>query len=414
MMDVPRASVGNGRQSDGGVPADCLAELFMLADPRSATGVPVNVAGTGPHSVFGRLLRARRACLGLTQGQLAERSGLSAETVSSIERGTNASPRRTSIRLLCEALGLPWALGDWLYGGTVKPTAEAEVSGAGGDRRIRLQFDVVPRQLPLGARHFAGREQELTALDNLVRDARSRPVVVVLSGPEGIGKTALALHWAHANAPRFLDGQLYADVHATSRSGLPARSAWDVLRSFLESLNRPTDRVPVGLDHLSAFYRSVLASRSMLVLLNDVSSVEQVRPLLPASRGSVVLVTSRNSLANLVATEGAYEIALTGLDREDSLRLLANLLGEQRVAVERHRLSALVARCSGRPSVLCSVAADAVTRPGVSLAAIEADLAGEASCRSAPQADRRVMANQEADGRDRMSSGCGGEVVPAL
>jgi transcriptional regulator with XRE-family HTH domain len=323
----------------------------------------------GTDSLPGQLLRARRAYLGLTQEQLAERSGLSAGTISSIERGTIASPRPASVRRLCHALGLPWVS----FGqGAGRPASEDDPAGADRDSRPKLHLDAVPRQLPPGARHFAGREQELTTLDHLVSDAGSKPRIVVLSGPAGVGKTALALHWAHENAGRFPDGQLYADVHGTSRSGMPARSAWDILRSFLEALDRPTDRIPVGLDHLSAFYRTVLAGKRMLIFLNDVSSIEQVRPLLPASRGSMVLVTSRNALASLVATEGAYQLTLAGLNRADSQQLLANLLGEQRVAAEWRHVSALIAQCSGLPSVLSSVAAAAVTRPGLALAAIDA------------------------------------------
>lgn len=384
MMDASVGSVRNGRQPDANVPADGVVELLELADQRTATGIrpgerpDLSSYGTGLSSVLRRLLRTRRVCLGLTQEQLAEQTGLSVRTISGIERGEIVSPRRTSIQCLCEALALPWAqFSDWLYGDAVTPTADAEVSAAEDGSELTLHVDVVPRQVPPGARHFAGRKQELTALDNILRDADSWPIIVVVSGPEGVGKTALALDWAHANAARFPDGQLYADFHGTSRSGVPARSAWDVLRSFLESLGRPTDRIPFGLDQLSAFYRSVLADRRMLIILDQVSSIEQARPLLPASRGSMVLLTSRHTLADLVANEGAFELVLGELDRADSLQLLVNLLGEQRVAAERRQVSALITRCAGLPSVLSSMAAQAVTRPGVSLAAIEADLACE-------------------------------------
>jgi transcriptional regulator with XRE-family HTH domain len=359
-------------------PADRLTALLQLVEQPTHAAAMAEAAN--PNSLFGRLLRTERACLGLTQEQLAERSGLSIGTISDLERGRNVSRRRTSIRRLSDALGFSWAqLSDRLFDDAVEPMAVGDVNSAVDDKGLRSRAMVVPRQLPPGVRHFAGRRHELTALDSLAEEAGTRPIIVVVSGPKGVGKNALALHWAHANAGRFPDGQLYADLHGTSRCGMLARSAWDVLRSFLESLDRPTDRMPIGLENLSAFYRSVLARKRILIMLNDVSSVEQVRPLLPASRGSVVLVTSRSTLAGLVATEGAHELTLAGLDQGDSRQLLANMLGEQRIVAERNHVSALIARCAGSPCELSSAAAEVVTRPGVSIATIVADVACETS-----------------------------------
>jgi tetratricopeptide (TPR) repeat protein len=235
---------------------------------------------------------------------------------------------------------------------------------------------VVPRQLPAAPRCFTGRRAELAVLSTLgeraLREARG-VVIAALTGMAGIGKTALAVHWAHQVAGRFSDGQLFANLRGSCPSGTPVMPT-DAVRGFLSALGVPLARVPLDADGQAALYRSLLADRRMLIVLDNAQDAEQVRPLLPGSPGCLVLVTSRNRLTGLAAAEGAYLITQGVLAEAESRDLLTLQLSAERVAAEPAAVSELMALCGGLPLALGDVAARAVARPRLPLAALVAEM----------------------------------------
>jgi DNA-binding SARP family transcriptional activator/tetratricopeptide (TPR) repeat protein len=236
---------------------------------------------------------------------------------------------------------------------------------------------VVPRQLPADTDAFTGRDAALTALDGLLdhRDGPARrPVVVAaITGTAGIGKTALAVHWAHRVAGRFPDGQLYVNLRGFDPSGSPLAPA-EAVRGFLDALQVPPQQVPASLEAQTGLYRSLLAGRRMLVLLDNALDAGQVAPLLPGAPGCLVLVTSRNQLPGLVAATGAHPVALDLLSRDEAVELMARRLGHDRVGAEPAATDELVTRCAGLPLALAIVAARAATHPEFPLAALAGQL----------------------------------------
>ena len=237
---------------------------------------------------------------------------------------------------------------------------------------------IVPRQLPAAPRSFTGRRGELAALGDLERDlGQARGVVIAaLTGMAGIGKTALAVHWAHQAAHRFPDGQLFMNLRGYGPSGAPVKPS-DALRGFLTALGVPPAQVPPNTDGQAALYRSLLTDRRMLIVLDNAGDAGQVRPLLPGSSGCLVLVTSRNRLTGLAAADGARLVTLGALTAAESGDLLARGLGVGRAAAEPAATSELAARCGGLPLALCDVAARTIARPGLPLAAFAAEMRDE-------------------------------------
>ena len=225
----------------------------------------------------------------------------------------------------------------------------------------------VPAQLPSAVPAFAGRGGELDSLDAILRGtAQADPAghaavaVSVISGTAGVGKTTLAVYWAHQVAGRFPDGQLYVNLRGFD----PARAPLDpgeVLRGFLDALGVPTQRIPGDLNAQLGLYRSVLAGQRVLVLLDNARDADQVRLLLPGSPGCMAVVTSRIQLTPLVATEGARPLTLGLLTPEESSDLLGRRLDADRVAAERAAVEEIIARCAGLPLALAIVAARAET-----------------------------------------------------
>ncbi|WP_433271898.1 BTAD domain-containing putative transcriptional regulator [Actinosynnema sp. CS-041913] len=252
------------------------------------------------------------------------------------------------------------------------------------DRTLdRTPGTAVPRQLPAVVRSFTGRWTALAELDRQAakaRDDRSGAAVVV-SGMAGVGKTALTVRWADEARERFPDGQLYADLRGYD--ALPPRRPLEVLSRFLHALGTAPERVPPDLEEAVALYRSTLADRAVLVLLDNAASADQVRPLLPGGSGCLVVVTSRDRLTGLVAKDGAARIALDVLTPAESTRLLAALLGEDRTAAEPAATAELAALCAHLPLALRITAAHfpggriadhvAELRRGNRLTALQAD-----------------------------------------
>ncbi|MCR3747941.1 DNA-binding transcriptional activator of the SARP family [Lentzea californiensis] len=233
---------------------------------------------------------------------------------------------------------------------------------------------VVPRQLPLTHSQFVGREQELARLTEMLHARRDEPVLIAaINGIGGVGKTSLAVHWAHQVAYRFPDGQIYVNLRGFDSRAEPVRPLVAITNVLLA--------LGVSFAHLrsdealTAHYRSVLASRRVLLLLDNARNADQVRPLLPGSASNLVLVTSRNQLRGLVAREGARPIALDVLDERGGLDLLISRIGAERVAAERGAAARLVVHCAGLPLALSIVAARAAYDD--SLTSLADELAGE-------------------------------------
>jgi DNA-binding SARP family transcriptional activator len=234
----------------------------------------------------------------------------------------------------------------------------------------------VPAQLPVAVHGFAGRQAELDRLDTLSR--HSPPPVVVVSGTAGVGKTSLAVHWGHRVADRFPDGQLYVNLRGFHPSG-SVMSPAQALRGFLEAYGVPAQRIPAGLDAQAALYRSVMRGKRALVVLDNARDAEQVRPLLPAAPGCLVVATSRNQLTALVTAEGATPLALGLLTDDEASELLIGRLGKQRVQAEPEAVSEVIDRCARLPLALAVAAATCVTNPGFSVAAVATQLRDSAT-----------------------------------
>ncbi|MEU4475897.1 BTAD domain-containing putative transcriptional regulator [Micromonospora sp. NPDC023888] len=240
----------------------------------------------------------------------------------------------------------------------------------------REALSVVPRQLPAPPGLFTARAEELAYLTAAVADGDQSDTTVVISaigGSGGIGKTSLVLRWAHTHLDRFADGQLYADLRGFG-PGFGPVSPSTVIRGFLEALGVAPNAIPVDPDTQAALYRSLLAGRQMLIVLDNARDANQVVPLLPGSPTCTVLVTSRRELAALTATHRARPIALDVLSPHESRELLIGHLGPERVAAEPAAVSTLVDQCAGLPLALGIVAARAATRPQLPLATLAREL----------------------------------------
>jgi DNA-binding SARP family transcriptional activator/tetratricopeptide (TPR) repeat protein len=241
---------------------------------------------------------------------------------------------------------------------------------------------VVPRQLPGDIDGFTGRTDALATLDALANAHTGHtPTAVVISaiaGTAGVGKTALAVHWAHRIADEYPDGQLYVNLRGFHPSG-QAMTPAEAIRGFLTALDVPGHRIPSNLDAQAGLYRSLLAGKRMLVVLDNARDAEQVRPLLPGSPTTLVIVTSRNQLTSLIATEGARPLVLDLLPRNEARRLLARRLHPERITAEPAATEEIITHCAQLPLALAIAAAHAATRPSFPLAALAAQLRDERS-----------------------------------
>jgi tetratricopeptide (TPR) repeat protein len=215
----------------------------------------------------------------------------------------------------------------------------------------------LPAQLPHDVRGFTGRDSDLAALHKLVSAANDAAVTTcVISGPAGVGKTALAVHFGHQVAGRFPDGQIYIDLYGFH----PHRAALgrdEALGQLLRALDVDPQRIPADIDAQTALYRSLTASRRLLIVLDNAATADQVRPLLPGSAACIVLITSRNRMPGLVVRDEAYPVSLAVLNAGDARALLAGAVGRDRIEAEPDAADEVARLCGYLPLALRVVAA---------------------------------------------------------
>lgn len=309
------------------------------------------------------LLRTWRERALLTQEQLAERTGLGVRTIRRLEASNGHRPQSGSVRLLADALRLTEAeraqLAAAAHGDRTQPASPSLPVSVAAPRSTPA-----PRQLPPDIAGFAGRASHLSTMDELFTGDRPAATVVIstVAGTAGVGKTALALHWAHRNADRFPDGQLYVNLRGFDPSGPPMQPG-EAIRVFLDAFAITPEQIPTSLDAQVALYRSLLAGRRVLIVLDNACDTDQVWPLLPGAAGCMVLVTSRNQLTSLVAAQGAHTLTVDLLSAAEAHTLLANRLGTDRVAREPRALNRIIDRCARLPLALAVAAARAAMYP---------------------------------------------------
>jgi tetratricopeptide (TPR) repeat protein len=345
-------------------------------------------------------------------GQVAVRAGLSRSHVSEVLRGWKAPTPQTAV-VIARALGASdseasraheWAAQacelrsyhrthSALPAGLRAPQVTdrqiahgdaaviaAPVPTSPSVRADRAAHDgEVPLQLPAASADFIGRAAELQALTGRLNWAGGAGpgtvVILAIGGTAGVGKTALALHWAHQVAERFGDGQLYVNLRGYDHSGIPTTPE-TAIRGFLDTLGVPPERMPPSSEAQAGLYRSLMARKRMLIVADNARDERHVRPLLPASPGSLVLVTSRNELGGLAAAEGAQLINLDVLSHAEAVRMLAARLGTARADAEPAAVEQIARLCACLPLALAVAAARGAARPGFSLAALAGELAG--------------------------------------
>ncbi|WP_326636924.1 tetratricopeptide repeat protein [Nonomuraea fuscirosea] len=344
----------------------------MPAGARDGTDAGRPTAETG----LGASLRAWRERALLTQEQLAARAGLNVRTVRRLETGELRRPRSASVRLLAEALDL----------------GEADLATlkrlAAGPPRAPRRTRVPPHQLPADVTAFVGRTRELAligapdttgtadATGTADTDAAGiagiagttgtagTVMVTAIDGMAGIGKTALAVHAAHRVAAHFPDGDLFMDLHGHTQ-GVPAAEPAQTLARLLEALGFPGEAIPLDTGDRAALYRSILADRKMLIVLDNAADEAQVRPLLPGAGGSLVLITSRRRLVGL---DEARTISVDVLPVAEAIALFTGTAGEERVAgASREVLADVVRRCGLLPLAIRLAAARLKAHPAWSV-----------------------------------------------
>ena len=290
---------------------------------------------------FRALLRHHRGRRGLTQEELAERSGLSPYAISMLERGVRRVPRACTVEFLSDALNLDGAERRALLEAARAPVAVASALPAPPAATWTLPRDVAS---------FTGRREELAGL--LAATAAAPGGVSAIDGMAGVGKTAFAIHAAHQLAPRFPDGQLFLDLHAHTVGQRPVAPA-DALESLLLTAGLAARHIPSDLDRREALWRDRLAGRRVLIVLDDAATHEQVEPLLPGAGGCRVLVTSRRRLA---ALKDAEPLTLGTLPPTLATDLLTRLVGTRVSEADPATIALLVELCGHLPLAIGLVA----------------------------------------------------------
>ncbi|GAA1225245.1 hypothetical protein GCM10009665_14460 [Kitasatospora nipponensis] len=305
-------------------------------------------------ATFGKLLRRAREGSRLTLEGLAAASGVSVRAIGDMERGRSL-PRPSTLTELLNALDLDE---------TGRRTLESAARRGGPvpERRI-------PRQLPPDLRAFRGRQDVLTRLLRIgcgSDAAAGHPPVAAVGGMAGVGKTSLAVHWAHRVADRFPDGQLYVNLRGFD----PSASSLDpgeVLGGFLTALGVAGASIPDGTEERTALFRAQIADRRMIVVLDNARDSQQVRPLLPKTSGCLTVITSRNHLTGLAATDEAHLIDLGLWTAGEAVEVLSARIGAERAAVDPTSAAELAQQCGGLPLAVAILGAQLAAEPALSL-----------------------------------------------
>jgi tetratricopeptide (TPR) repeat protein/transcriptional regulator with XRE-family HTH domain len=314
-----------------------------------------------PPVTFAGLLRKLRREARLTQEELAAAAALSVRAVSYLEAGVVTSPQKDTVRLLADALGL------------IGP-ARAGFEAAGRGRAAPGGVAAATRTLPRDIASFTGRQRELEQLAKAAARADGVVSIHAIGGMAGVGKTAFAVHAAHRLAGRFPGGQIFLPLHGHIPGQQPVDPE-DALASLLLTLGVPPAQIPPGLEARMGLWRDRLAGRQLLLVLDDAASSEQVRPLLPGSRGCLVLVTSRRHLS---ALEDATAVSLDTLPPEEAARLLVRLAGRVGLSAGDPGVREIIRLCGFLPLAIGMVARQLHHHPAWSAAGRAAELAAAA------------------------------------
>ena len=317
--------------------------------------------------MFGEQVREYRQRLGLTQEDLGRKAAVDPKTIRGIETGRR-TPRPSTIQQLAGALGLSGKERDWFL------ASAARLSGEADDHASRA---LPPAQLPPDVASFTGRDVELTRLDELLGETGGSAVpIAVICGLAGVGKTALAVHWAQTARRRFPDGQLYIDLRGFAPQ--PSLQSIDALGALLRGVGVRPEDIPIEPADAMALFRSMVSGRRLLIVLDNAHDAGQVRPMLPGDPGCLVLVTSRNGLSGLIARDGARRIELDVLPLGEAIELLRHTAGHVRIAAEPDAAAALAEACGRLPLALRIAAAHLSDRPHQSIDTQVSELRGAA------------------------------------
>ncbi len=303
-----------------------------------------------PMSEFGPVLRKFRKTAGLSQERLAAVAGVSVEAIKTLESGRRRHPRSGTLKLLADGLGLTEA-------------QRSQLRAAGARTKARV---TIPRELPDDVYSFVGREEQVAELEKTFTAHEPRPGVVVTSaigGMGGIGKTALAIHMAHLVADRYPDGQLYLNLGGFG-PGRPL-TVTEALGRLMDSLGVQGPDDPGDSHEAAARYRSALAGRRVLVVLDNAADAAQVAPLLPGASTCAVLITSRRTLT---ALPGVAHVLLDVLPDQDGIEMLTRIVDDNRIAADPVNALAIVRLCGGLPLALHLAGARLADEPSWGLA----------------------------------------------
>ncbi|MEI8412714.1 MULTISPECIES: helix-turn-helix domain-containing protein [unclassified Kribbella] len=307
------------------------------------------------------MLRRYRTRAGLTQAALADKAGLSEQAISVLERGTRSRPRLDTIRALTAVLGLTPAEAAAFQAVARSKGRKVQSAVPGAEAPAPVDSLPMPWQLPPAVPDFTGRAAQIDAILSALRDPSGRNGavgLVTVTGMGGIGKTALAVQAAHKLAASYPDGHLYLNLRGYG-PGKPMNTG-DALRQLLRSLALDPQLIPEGVEEAAGLLRSQLAGRRVLLLLDNVTDVAHVMPLLPGSPGSAAIITSRGSLAALA---GARQIRLDALSETESAELLSGVIGPDRVAAEPEAAESLTLLTGRLPLAVRLIGARLAARP---------------------------------------------------
>ncbi|WP_188317127.1 helix-turn-helix domain-containing protein, partial [Solihabitans fulvus] len=333
----------------------------MAQEDGATTTPPAVLDGDEVPLTFGAALRQRREALRPTVSlrAMAKEIHFDKSQVSRIENGQLPTPEfAQAVDTYLAAGGALVALAD--------------------QARARRHPSTQAAQLPAAPNNFVGRDLQLGRLHALLAEATApgamAVTVVCLDGPPGVGKTALALRWAHEIQDQF-DGVLFANLRGFS-AGAPA-APHQVLEELLGGLGISPDQVPADPAVRAGLFRSLLHDQRFLLVLDNAADSQQVRPLLPGMPNCVVLVTSRQRLAGLAIDPGARAVTLNPLDRGEAVTLVGSVIGDQRAAADPAAVAALVQRCAYLPLAVRIAAERVASHPHQTVADLVADLASE-------------------------------------